>query len=66
LLVYWVHIEFVYGWLSILPKRQCGILQATTGLIIIFLAMLLLSLLRTSWKNRRAKAQKLAAAPSCA
>ena len=64
LLVYWVHIEFVYGWLSILPKRQCSIPQATTGLIIIFLAMLALSLLRTNWKNRRARAQKLAAAPS--
>jgi len=64
LLVYWVHIEFVYGWLSIRPKRQCSILQATTGLIIIFLAMLALSLLRTNWKNRRAKAQKLAAVPS--
>src|SRR5208282_3343557 len=25
LLVYWVHIEFVYGRLSILPKGQCGI-----------------------------------------
>jgi uncharacterized membrane protein len=64
LLVYWVHIEFVYGWLSIRPKRQCSILQATTGLIIIFLAMLALSMVRTNWKNRRAKARKLAAAPS--
>ncbi len=64
LLVYWVHIEFVYGWLSILPKRQCSILQATTGLIIIFLAMLALSMLRANWKNRRAKAQRLPAAPS--
>jgi len=64
LLVYWVHIEFVYGRLSILPKRRCSVPQATTGLIIIFFAMLMLSLLRTNWKNRRAKAQKLAAAPS--
>jgi uncharacterized membrane protein len=64
LLVYWVHIEFVYGWLSILPKRQCSILQATRGLIIIFLAMLALSMLRTNWKNRGAKAQRLAAARS--
>jgi uncharacterized membrane protein len=64
LLVYWVHIEFVYGRFSILPKRQCSVLQATAGLCIIFLAMLLLSLLRTNWKNRRAKAQKLAAAPA--
>jgi hypothetical protein len=66
LLVYWVHIEFVYGWLSILPKRRCSILQATTGLIIIFIAMLALSMLRTNWKSRRAKAQKLLAAPSSA
>ncbi|MHB8503622.1 MAG: heparan-alpha-glucosaminide N-acetyltransferase domain-containing protein [Candidatus Acidiferrales bacterium] len=64
LLVYWVHIEFVYGLFSILPKRQCSVPLATTGLLIIFLAMLALSLARTNWKNRRAKAQKLAAAPS--
>jgi uncharacterized membrane protein len=64
LLVYWVHIEFVYGRLSILPKHQCIVLQATAGLCIIFLAMLLLSLLRTNWKNRRAKAQTPAATPS--
>jgi len=64
LLVYWVHIEFVYGRFSILPKRQCSVLQASIGLLIIFLAMLLLSLLRTNWKNRRAKAHKLAAATS--
>ena len=64
LLVYWVHIEFVYGRFSILPKRQCSVLQASIGLLIIFLAMLLLSLLRASWKNRRAKAHQLAAATS--
>jgi uncharacterized membrane protein len=64
LLVYWVHIEFVYGRFSILPKHQCSFLEASAGLLTIFLAMLLLSLLRTGWKNRRAKAQKLAAAPS--
>jgi len=66
LLVYWVHIEFVYGRLSILPKRQSTVLQASTGLLIIFLAMLILSLLRTNWKNRRAKAQKFAPAPTAA
>lgn len=64
LLVYWVHIEFVYGRFSILPKHQSTILEATTGLIIIILAMLVLSLLRGKSKNRRAKAQKLAPAPS--
>ncbi|MGB7028985.1 MAG: heparan-alpha-glucosaminide N-acetyltransferase domain-containing protein [Candidatus Acidiferrum sp.] len=66
LLVYWVHIEFVYGRFSFLHKRQSTVLQATTGLLIIFLAMLALSLLRTNWKNRRAKTQKLAAAPALA
>ncbi|MGC2829430.1 MAG: heparan-alpha-glucosaminide N-acetyltransferase domain-containing protein [Candidatus Acidiferrum sp.] len=64
LLVYWVHIDFVYGLFSILPKRQCSVPLATNGLLIIFLAMLVLSQLRTNWKNRRAKAQKLSAAPS--
>jgi uncharacterized membrane protein len=66
LLVYWVHIEFVYGRFSILPKRQCSLLQATAGLLTIFLSMLVLSLLRTSWKNRRAKPQKIVATPSAA
>jgi uncharacterized membrane protein len=54
LLVYWVHIEFVYGRLSILPKRQCSIARATAGLLVIFAAMMLLSILRTSWKKRSA------------
>ena len=55
LLVYWVHIEFVYGRLSILPKGRCSIATATTGLVIIFVAMLALSIARTRWKNRTAK-----------
>src|SRR6266568_306417 len=53
LLVYWVHIEFVYGRFSILPKKQCSALQATAGLLTIFLAMLGLSLLRTRSKKRK-------------
>jgi len=57
LLVYWVHIQFVYGVLSILPKRQCSVLKATFGLLFIFLSMLLLSLIRTNWKNWRASKQ---------
>ena len=36
LLVYWVHIEFVYGRFSILPKRAQTIPMATLGLIVIF------------------------------
>jgi uncharacterized membrane protein len=64
LLVYWVHIEFVYGGLSILPKRQCTVWQASLGLLVIFLAMLALSLLRTNWKKRRAQEKKIAVAAS--
>jgi uncharacterized membrane protein len=52
LLVYWVHIEFVYGRLSFLPKGNCGIALASLGLAIIFLAMLALSIWRTRWKKR--------------
>jgi hypothetical protein len=55
LLVYWAHIEFVYGRFSILPKRQCSIPKATAGLLVIFLAMLALSVLRTRWKRRPAR-----------
>ena len=55
LLVYWVHIEFVYGRFSILPKGQCGALKATAGLLAIFVAMVLLSVTRTTWKKRKLK-----------
>ena len=64
LLVYWVHIEFVYGRFSILPKGQCGIRKATGGLLVIFLTMLALSVLRTRWKKRTARV--LAASPATA
>jgi uncharacterized membrane protein len=52
LLVYWVHIEFVYGRFSLLQKRAQGIRGASLGLLTIFLMMLTLSLLRTriNWK----------------
>jgi uncharacterized membrane protein len=52
LLVYWVHLEFVYGRFSILPKRVLDIRTASVGLLTIFLAMLLLSWLRTRLKGR--------------
>jgi len=58
LLVYWAHIEFVYGRFSVLPKGQCSALKATAGLFTIFLAMVLLSLAKTTWKKRKAKASK--------
>ena len=55
LLVYWVHIEFVYGRFSILPKRAQTIPMATFGLAIIFTAMVLLSIARTRYKGRGAE-----------
>lgn len=66
LLVYWVHIEFVYGRFSILPKGRCSIWKATAGFLIIFLAMLALSVLRTKWKKRRPKVLRANPAPAAA
>jgi uncharacterized membrane protein len=53
LLVYWVHIELVYGRSSLLPRRSVGIATASLGLLTIFLMMLALSMLRTrvDWKT---------------
>ena len=51
LLVYWVHIEFVYGRFSILPKRGVGIGAASAGLLVITLAMLALAYIRTHTKG---------------
>jgi uncharacterized membrane protein len=55
LLVYWVHIELVYGRFSILPKHSQSIRTASFGLLTIFLAMLLLAFLRTRLKGRGAE-----------
>jgi fucose 4-O-acetylase-like acetyltransferase len=53
--VYWVHIEFVYGRFSILPKRAQTIPMASLGLLVIFSAMVLLSLARTRFRGRGAE-----------
>jgi uncharacterized membrane protein len=53
LLVYWVHIEFVYGRFSILQKGEQSIPMATLGLLIITAMMVLLSVARTRWKGSR-------------
>ncbi len=66
LLVYWVHIDFVYGGLSILPKRACSIPKATFGLLVIFLAMLVLSILRTRFKKGKVRASQPATQPASA
>src|ERR1700676_2042480 len=62
LLVYWVHIEFVYGRFSLLPKRSQTILTASRGLLEIFVFMLILSLIRTKTDWKRINGKKLAAA----
>jgi len=59
LLVYWVHIEFVYGRFSLLPKRAQTILTASRGLLEIFLFMLILSLFRTRIDWRRIDWKKM-------
>jgi uncharacterized membrane protein len=57
LLVYWVHIEFVYGRVSILHKHSQDIRSASIGLAVIFLAMLTLAWLRTRMKGRGVEIQ---------
>ena len=64
LLVYWVHVEFVYGRFSIMPKLGCSVTKATFGLLSIFFSMLALSILRTRYK-KRAKALR-AGSPAAA
>jgi uncharacterized membrane protein len=51
LLVYWVHIEFVYGRVSILSKHAQGIGMASWGLLEISVAMVTLAYLRTHAKG---------------
>jgi uncharacterized membrane protein len=55
LLVYWVHMEFVYGRLSILHKHRVGIRAATVGLLAIFLGMVALAAFRARMKGRGAE-----------
>ncbi len=58
LLVYWVHIEFVYGKFILLPSHGNGIRGASWGLLVVFLGMLLLSIGRTAWTERRTRGGK--------
>jgi uncharacterized membrane protein len=64
LLVYWVHIELVYGRLSILHKGKQDITAASVGLLVIFVLMLALSLARTriKWDELRVGWRKSLAA----
>ena len=55
LVVYWVHLEFVYGRVSILGKHTQSIKTASVGLFTIFLAMLALAYVRTRLKGGGAR-----------
>jgi hypothetical protein len=50
-LVYWVHIELVYGRFTILPRHSNSVMHASAGLLTIFVAMLVLSIMRTKLKG---------------
>ncbi len=52
LLVYWVHIEFVYDRFMILPRHANSIRMASYGVAFIMVFMLVLSMLRTQLKGR--------------
>jgi uncharacterized membrane protein len=65
LLVYWVHIEFVYGRLILLPSHANAIPRATAGLVFVTTMMLVLSLIRTEMKSA-GKRVSVAAEPSLA
>lgn len=52
LLIYWVHIEFVYGRLSILAKHAQSVAGASLGLLIIFGGMTALATVRIYTRGR--------------
>ncbi len=52
LFVYWLHIEFVYGRFSILPKHAQSILSATAGILVICAAMVMVAVIRNRMKGR--------------
>ncbi len=52
LLVYWVHIELVYGGLSIMKGHNYTIGQASFGFAVIFVSMVLMATIRNGTKGR--------------
>jgi uncharacterized membrane protein len=52
LFVYWVHLEFVYGRVSILPKHSQTALASTAGVLVICAAMVALATVRNRMKGR--------------
>lgn len=64
LLVYWVHLEFVYGRFSILTKHAGSVRTASLGLLTITLTMLMLSLARTSKKRQPSRGSNWLQSPA--
>jgi uncharacterized membrane protein len=72
LLVYWVHIELVYGGLSIMKGHNYTIAQATFGFAVIFVSMVMMATIRNgskgrgkeiwAWIQRRGRPEQVAAA----
>jgi uncharacterized membrane protein len=56
LFIYWLHIEFVYGRFSILPKRSQSVLSATAGILAIFAVMVAIAAIRNRAKGRGVQA----------
>jgi uncharacterized membrane protein len=63
LLVYWVHIEFVYGRLSILPKSRTGIPFATMGMVVILCAVVAIAHWRINAQRQVSRPLQPASAP---
>jgi uncharacterized membrane protein len=51
LLVYWVHIELVYGRWFFFLKDRLNVVQTVAAAVIVILLMLGLSLIRTNWEK---------------
>ena len=51
LLVYWVHIEFVYGRMIVLPSHGNSLARASAGLLFISVFMMVLAAIRIEMKN---------------
>ncbi len=54
LLVYWVHIELVYGRWFFFLKERLNVAQTVAAAVTVILLMLALSLIRTNWEKVKA------------
>ncbi len=62
LMVYWVHVMLVYGYIFKPLKRSLSVPMTTTAVVVVMLLMLGLSVLWLQWKARR-QAKRIAQAP---